>query len=97
MDLRWQNPSQPNGRESEDEKMPLMRSKDGKIEDLKDIDWSILVNRQQKDREVFLEISKDDKLVEDEFETRLGGAWMKRWPIVHHNRHTEYEINKSNS
>ena len=94
MDLRWQDPSQPNGRESEDEKMALMRSKDEKIED---IDWSILVNRQQKDREAFLDISKDEKLVEDDFETRLGGAWMKRWPIVHHNKHTEYEINKTKS
>lgn len=25
---------------------------------------------------------------EDEFDTTLHGPWMKRWEIVHHNRHT---------
>ena len=24
----------------------------------------------------------------DEFDTTLHGPWMKRWEIVHHNRHT---------
>eukprot|EP00095_Tigriopus_kingsejongensis_P003043 maker-scaffold971_size75022-snap-gene-0.7 protein:Tk03043 transcript:maker-scaffold971_size75022-snap-gene-0.7-mRNA-1 annotation:"phytanoyl- dioxygenase domain-containing protein 1 homolog" len=25
----------------------------------------------------------------DEFDTRISGPWMKRWPIKHHNQHTE--------
>lgn len=25
---------------------------------------------------------------EDEFDTTIHGPWMKRWEIVHHNRHT---------
>ena len=98
MDLRWQDPSQPNGRESPEERMPLMRSKQNEdLKDSKDIDWSILTNRQAKDREVFLEIVKGDQLIEDAFETRLGGPWMRRWPVVHHNKHTEYEQNKFTS
>ena len=98
MDLRWQDPSQPNGRESPEERMPLMRSKQNEdLKDSKDIDWSILTNRQAKDREVFLEIVKGDQLIEDAFETRLGGLWMRRWPVVHHNKHTEYEQNKFTS
>ena len=24
----------------------------------------------------------------DEFDTTIHGPWMKRWEIVHHNRHT---------
>jgi len=27
---------------------------------------------------------------------RLGGPWMRRWPIKHHNENTDYEIGKSN-
>ncbi len=26
--------------------------------------------------------------VVDEFDTRISGPWMKKWPIKHHNRHT---------
>ncbi len=26
--------------------------------------------------------------VVDEFDTRISGPWMTRWPIKHHNRHT---------
>ena len=25
---------------------------------------------------------------DDEFDTTIHGPWMKRWEIVHHNRHT---------
>ena len=26
--------------------------------------------------------------IEDEFDTTIHGPWMKRWEIVHHNRHS---------
>ena len=26
---------------------------------------------------------------DDPFDTRISGPWMKKWPIKHHNRHTE--------
>lgn len=93
MDLRWQHPQLPNGREPS-EKMPLMRSRETPV---KEIDWSVLSNRQQNDRKNFLEqTGEDSNFTEDEFETRLGGPWMRRWPIKHHNENTDYEIGKSN-
>ena len=26
--------------------------------------------------------------VEEEFDTTIPGPWMKKWELVHHNRHT---------
>ena len=83
MDLRWQDPRQPNGREDKNEKMPLMRSKDKEIEQ---IDWSVLFNRQNVDNEK-----------EDEFETTISGPWMKRWPMKNHNINTKSFLEKQNS
>lgn len=31
----------------------------------------------------------------DEFDTTLHGPWMKRWEIVHHNRHTASMLNST--
>lgn len=28
------------------------------------------------------------KLPDDEFDTNIHGPWMRRWEIVHHNKHT---------
>lgn len=75
MDLRWQDPRQPNGRDEGNEIMPVMRSR---FKDIEEIDWSVMVNRQ------IIDYKKDD-----EFDARIIGPWMKRWPIKKHNHHTE--------
>ena len=97
MDLRWQDPGLPNGRGDPTELMPVMRDSNRPDMKQKDIDWSVLTNRQHKDRETFLIMKEGETLVEDEFEMRIGGPWMRRWPIVNHNKHTEYELNKNTS
>ena len=40
----------------------------------------------QCDLTMFQEENKSD----DEFDTRISGPWMKRWPITHHNQHTAH-------
>lgn len=84
-DLRWQDPSKPNGREDESEKMPLMRSLHTPVEA---VDWSVLVNRQHVDQKSFLNEQEAKAVLADEFDTRIHGAWMKRWPIKYHSKHT---------
>ncbi len=37
----------------------------------------------QEERTVGTEVIPDD-----EFDTNIHGPWMRRWDIVHHNRHT---------
>ena len=90
MDLRWQDPGNENGRGGSTELMPVMRDSNRPDMKQKDIDWSVLTNTL-----AFLKKKEGETIVEDEFETRFGGPWMKRWPIVNHNKHTEYELNKS--
>ena len=34
---------------------------------------------------------------DDPFDTTISGPWMKTWPIIHHNRHTNNFKNNSTS
>ncbi len=102
MDLRWQvwfksgnsltgcsilnrqDPELPNGRPEPNEVMPIFR-KNG--EHINNVDWSVMIDRHRNDVTMFNDEAKGE--VEDEFDTRISGPWMMRWPIKHHNRHTE--------
>ena len=62
--------------------MPLMRSLATPVGDK--IDWSVLHDRHADD----VRASGSTEEEEDEFDTRISGPWMRRWPIKHHNKHT---------
>ena len=81
LDLRWQRPDMPNGFYSLKENVVMRRAGD---QDYK-IDWSRFagVNRTE------LQAKAAGHNDEDEFDTTIHGPWMKRWEIVHHNRHTQ--------
>ena len=33
---------------------------------------------------------QEENKTNDEFDTRISGPWMKRWPITDHNQHTAH-------
>ena len=33
---------------------------------------------------------EEDNIEDDEFNTLISGPWMKRWPILYHNKHTAH-------
>nr|CAB3264842.1 phytanoyl-CoA dioxygenase-like [Phallusia mammillata] len=80
LDLRWQKPDKPNGFYSLKDSV-LMRTK--KDKDYK-INWDKMANTDRTK----LQMEKLDE-DNDDLTPEIGGPWMKRWEIVHHNRHTE--------
>ncbi|ESO90036.1 hypothetical protein LOTGIDRAFT_164337 [Lottia gigantea] len=89
-DLRWQNPNYPVGFYDLKESL-LLRSP--KYPNLK-VDWDSWnnVDRQIKAKEMvkghIANIVSDD-LPDEEFDTTITGPWMKKWDLIHMNRHTE--------
>ena len=78
--------------------MPILRSRENP---LAEIDWSGLGGKVTKIfqitiklifpfQEVMSQVNLSFEDVEKDFDTRIGGLWMKRWPITHHNRHTDF-------
>ena len=49
------------------------------------IDWSNFANTDRTK----LQEKEMSKAVESEFDTTIYGPWMRRWEIVHHNKHTK--------
>lgn len=85
LDLRWQRPSDPDGLWGL-KKPVLMRTKD---DSNMEIDWTEFdsVDRHSKQKE---SVADNPAPAEDpEFDTTLPGPWMKKWEIVHMNKHTE--------
>jgi len=80
LDLRWQHPDCDNGFWGLKDCV-LMRS--AKNPDLK-IDWTKMVGEDRTWLQMNAVEKDDDQLVPE-----ICGPWMKRWQIVHHNRHTE--------
>ncbi|KAK3595964.1 hypothetical protein CHS0354_032478 [Potamilus streckersoni] len=85
LDLRWQNPKLPNGFYGMKECVLMRSSKDPVAK----IDWEKFerVNRHKEQRESVKDIIPQAE--ESEFDTTIQGPWMKKWEIVHVNRHVE--------
>ena len=81
LDLRWQNPNKPNGFHGLKECVIMRKADDPKYQ----IDWEEFATL---DRQI-LQAEEMGHLSEDQFDTTIHGPWMRRWKIVHHNKHTE--------
>lgn len=81
LDLRWQRPTEPVGFYGLKEGILMRTSKDTNYQ----IDWESFnnIDRHTKQRES-LGVDGD---VDEEFDTTIQGPWMKKWEIVHMNRH----------
>ena len=80
LDLRWQRPDKPNGFYGLQESVLMRTAKDPNYV----INWDQFATI---DRTQLQEQAVDFK--GDAFDTTIHGPWMKRWDIVHHNKHTE--------
>ncbi|XP_078484500.1 uncharacterized protein LOC144744222 [Ciona intestinalis] len=80
LDLRWQRPDIHNGFYGL-KKNVMMRKKD---DPNYVIDWDELTGTNRSEL-MMKEVEEDDSA----FNPEITGPWMKRWDIVHHNRHTE--------
>ena len=92
LDLRWQNPTKPNGFHGLKDCIVMRKADDTDYV----IDWSKFANTDRTK----LQEKEMGKATEDEFDTTIYGPWMRRWEIVHHNKHTEahdLHINDSGS
>ena len=81
LDLRWQIPNKPNGFYGLKECVIMRKADDPNYQ----IDWE---NFATLDRQI-LQAEEMGQVSEEEFDTTIHGPWMKRWKIVHHNKHTE--------
>ncbi|KAJ8308228.1 hypothetical protein KUTeg_013102 [Tegillarca granosa] len=89
LDLRWQKPQDPLGFYGLKEGVLMRSSKDPNLE----IDW-----------ESFNAVDRNKKQIEymtgkeaEEFDTTIQGPWMKKWEIVHVNRHVDAHFSEENS
>jgi hypothetical protein len=80
LDLRWQRPDLSNGFHGL-KTCVLMRTESTPNYV---IDWEDFAVKDRTKLQV-----ADMGIVEDEFDTTISGPWMRRWKIVHHNKHTE--------
>ena len=80
LDLRWQRPDKPNGFYGLQESVLMRTAKNPNYV----INWDqfATVDRSQL-QEQAVDFQGND------FDTTIHGPWMKRWDIVHHNKHTE--------
>ncbi|XP_053403695.1 uncharacterized protein LOC123537801 [Mercenaria mercenaria] len=85
VDLRWQRASDPAGLWGMKDGVVMRSSKDPNFK----IDWSSFdaVNRHIVQTE-YIKGGKAD-LEEEEFDTTIQGPWMKKWEIVHMNKHVD--------
>nr|CAB3264841.1 phytanoyl-CoA dioxygenase-like [Phallusia mammillata] len=81
LDLRWQRADKPNYFYGLKDSVLLRTAKDKDYQ----INWDKMANINRNK----LEMDKVDEDTTDEFNTEISGPWMKRWEIVHHNRHTD--------
>jgi len=89
LDLRWQNPSKPNGFHKIKDCIVMRKADDPSYV----IDWSKFARIDRTK----LQAEAVGKTSEDDFDTTIYGPWMKRWEIVNHNKHTKsYDDNIDN-
>ncbi|XP_022094672.1 phytanoyl-CoA dioxygenase-like isoform X2 [Acanthaster planci] len=98
LDLRWQRPDKPNGFYGIKDSVLMRTSKDPNytidFESFNKVDRHIKAVDSMLGTEKELGVSRDTK-ADDEFDTTIMGPWMKRWELVHHNRHTaKFERNE---
>eukprot|EP00730_Choanoeca_flexa_P018131 TRINITY_DN8800_c0_g1_i6.p2 TRINITY_DN8800_c0_g1~~TRINITY_DN8800_c0_g1_i6.p2 ORF type:complete len:402 (+),score=73.78 TRINITY_DN8800_c0_g1_i6:1297-2502(+) len=93
-DLRWQDPSQPNGFYGIKDCL-LMRENGNKDTPIVWDGWADadrqLAQRDslgQQAQSVVDEVVQEDKH-DPRFDTLVVGPWMNRWDVINHNRHTE--------
>ncbi|XP_069117187.1 phytanoyl-CoA dioxygenase domain-containing protein 1 homolog [Argopecten irradians] len=84
LDLRWQNPDQPFGFYDLKQGVLMRTAKDPNFK----MSWEVFDSlvRYTLLREATVE---DQDQQEEEFNTTIQGPWMKKWEIVHMNRHVE--------
>jgi ectoine hydroxylase-related dioxygenase (phytanoyl-CoA dioxygenase family) len=80
LDLRWQNPAQPNGYFGLKDSILMLNENDPNYK-IKWEEWA------QQSRTSLQENAVD--VEKNEFDTSIAGPWMKSWDITHHNRHTD--------
>ena len=80
LDLRWQRPDLSNGFHGL-KTCVLMRTES---DPSYIIDWEDFAVKDRTRLQV-----AEMGIEEDEFDTTISGPWMRRWKIVHHNKHTE--------
>ncbi|XP_041351420.1 uncharacterized protein LOC121370336 [Gigantopelta aegis] len=81
IDLRWQDPSKPYGFYGLKDGILMRTTKDPNHK----IDWEPFdtVDRAKAAK------AENEQVDEDEFDTTIQGPWMKKWELVHQNRHTD--------
>ncbi|CAF0803587.1 unnamed protein product [Adineta steineri] len=92
LDLRWQNPNEPNGFYGLKDNILMTKSDDKNFKP----DWNewSKINRTKLEEASVRESIKNEikelkeRQENDPFDTSISGPWMHNWPIVHHNRHT---------
>ncbi|KAH3859334.1 uncharacterized protein LOC127871842 isoform X2 [Dreissena polymorpha] len=88
LDLRWQDPALPNGFYNMKESV-LMRTAD---DPHYVVDWDKFdfVDRHAEQKKLVEDMKDLTPVAEDDaFDTTIQGPWMKKWEIVHVNRHVE--------
>ncbi|XP_013396291.1 uncharacterized protein LOC106163289 [Lingula anatina] len=80
LDLRWQTPHKSCGFYGLKEGLLMRSSKDPNVQ----IDWDTFLGLNRT-KEQHKSVGKEM----DDFDTTIVGPWMKKWKIVHHNRHTK--------
>ncbi|XP_060578408.1 uncharacterized protein LOC132735471 [Ruditapes philippinarum] len=85
VDFRWQRASDPGGLWGMKDGVVMRNSKDPNFK----LDWTSFdaVNRHIVQTE-YIKGGKAD-LEEEEFDTTIQGPWMKKWEIVHMNKHVD--------
>ena len=79
LDLRWQHPDKPNGFHGLKESLTMRRKSQPNMT----IDWEPFATWDRNKEQ-----AEDVGYFEDVFDATIHGPWMKRWEIVHHNKHT---------
>ncbi|XP_038072101.1 uncharacterized protein LOC119740762 [Patiria miniata] len=91
LDLRWQRPDKPNGFYGIKESVLMRTPKDPNhvidFDSFDKVDRHVKAADSVLGLEEELGVSHDDN-VSEELDTTIMGPWMKRWELVHHNRHT---------
>ena len=84
LDLRWQNPAKSNGFHGLKDCIVMRKADDCNYV----IDWSKFANTDRTK----LQAKEMGKETDDDFDATIYGPWMRRWEIVHHNKHTKAHV-----
>jgi hypothetical protein len=85
LDLRWQNPTLPNGFYGIKDCIVMSKEDDPNYQ----ADWKHWANVNRDE----LQDQAVGKGVVDEFDTTIAGPWMNQWEITNHNRHSNARSN----